>query len=898
MELGVQAADPMMAVDGQFNVRIARTAVAEGMKVESQSKQGLDFYKLADKASGMISVGFYYKNSIFYKSRKAWDKAREMMRSAPGNLGQVGRLETKPHFEEVNLTPELLVVGGGLAGMEAALVGAEAGVRVALVEAGPWLGGFHSFQGEKDLSLIVPLRQKLSGFGNLTVMTATTASMFYPDGLVVCVQSGSPDEPFAERTYLIRPKAVVFATGAMDRPLMFSNNDRPGVMLPQTAQRLIHLYALTPADRVILSGGDDYLYKVALDLVEHGVKVVGLADCRSSSGVATNLQPALEKLGVPVWTGSTVIEAKGKKNVTGAVVAKVGEKSGRELKCDGIIAASGRSPLLKLVAQAEAAIVYNPELGFHQASNLSRHFAAAGRMNGLQDPEAIRAEGRFAAASVLSTLGLKLTEVSQEAAEVLKRAPAIRPNPPQMRAVGENDRRFVCTGNDVTEKDIDQALAEGFSHLEMIKRYTTATMGAEQGALSQANFLDYLAFKVPEKMGAQKIYTPRPPLVGVSLGAMAAGHHDEAKVTPLHQVQISRGGQLVRTGLWSRVEHFGDAEGESLAVHQSAALVDVSTLGKFRIFGPDAEAWLNLINTKSVSGLKANRIRYMAACNEEGVVIDDGVAIKIAENDYYFTTSTARSAAVMSWYHRFKKPEWKAWLVNLTEAKAGMNLVGPKAREILSKLTTADVSNSALPFMGWVAADVAGAPIYIFRMGFLGELSYEIHCPASQGAYLWKHILEKGERYGLKQAGLETQLICRLEKGHILPGLDADGNTTMFESHFDWLWDESKGDCIGAPILRLLKNQPHKKQIIGFSLDGRSGLIDGNLVVKGMKRMGYITSVRYSPHLKQTIGLALVEPHEDFKAGARVALWLNGKEVEANCIKPPFFDPKGERMKI
>jgi sarcosine oxidase subunit alpha len=467
-----------------------------------------------------------------------------------------------------------------------------------------------------------------------------------------------------------------------------------------------------------------------------------------------------------------------------------------------------------------------------------------------------------------------------------------------MQAVGQNDRRFICLGNDVTEKEIDQALAEGFSHLEMIKRYTTATMGSEQGTLSQANFLNYLAFKIPEKFGTQKTYTPRPPLVGMSLGALAASYHDQPKVTPMHRVQISRGGQLVRTGPWSRIEHFGDAEAECLAVHQSAALLDVSTLGKFRIFGPDAEHWLNLINTNSVSRLVSNRIRYMAACNEEGVVIDDGIAIKLAENDYYFTTSTARSPSVMSWYHRFKKPEWKAWLVNLTEAKAGMNLVGPRAREILSNLTNANISNNTMPFMGWVSADVAGVPSYILRMGFLGELSYEIHCPASQGAYLWKAILDEGERYGLRQAGLETQLVCRLEKGHVLPGLDADGNTTIFESKFDSLWDESKEECVGATTLRLLKNQPHKKKIIGFTLDGRSGLTDGNLVVKDKKRIGYITSVRYSPHLKQTIGLALVEPHDDLLVGARVTLWLNGKELEAKCVKPPFFDPKGERMKI
>ncbi len=898
MDLGVQAADPAMEVDGRFNTRIARTLVADGMKVEPQFKRGVDLLKLADKASGAMQVGFYYKNASLYKSKTAWNKAREMMRNAPGNLGGIKPLKTRPRFEEVNLTPELVVIGGGLAGLEAALTGARSGVRVVLVEAEPWLGGFEAFQGPESLEPIAELKKRLAGFDNLTVLTSTTASMVYPDGVFVCIQACSPDESFLERAYLIRPKAAVFATGAMDRPLMFNHNDRPGVMLPQTAQRLVHLYGLKPAEEVVVAGGDDQIYKVALDMVESGVKVVGLADCRADGGPA-DIRSALIDRGVLVWEGETVIEAKGKKRVTGAIVGKVGDKSGRSVRCQGIIASSGRTPMFKLIAQTDAKIVYDADLGFHLAVDPPPGYATAGRLNGLEDREAIRAQGRLAAAEVLAAHGLKLETEIESAREILARAPALKPNPPQVRAAGANDRRFICFGNDVTEKDIDQALEEGFTHVEMIKRYTTATMGAEQGALSQANFLDYLAYKRPQDMGAQRINTPRPPLAGASMGVMAAGHHDQPKVTPMHEIQLAGGGKPLRTGPWLRIEHFGDAEAESLAVHNAAGLADVSTLGKFRIFGPDAEKWLNRVNTRSVTGLEPGRICYTAACNEEGVVIDDGVILKLGPDDYYFTTSTARGPATMEWYHRWQREEdWQAWLVNLTEAKAGMNLAGPNSREILAKLTEADVSNEALPFMHWIEVEVAGVPAYIMRMGFLGELSYEIHCPSNQGAYLWEKLLEAGRPLGLKPIGLEAQFICRLEKGHVLPGLDIDGNTTMFEAGFGWLWDRAKEETVGSPMLRLLDGQPFKNQVIGFSLDGRAGLIDGHLVVKGDRRLGYITSVRYSPLLDQTIGLALVEPDDDFKEGGEVALWLEGREVKARYVKPPFYDPRGERLKI
>jgi sarcosine oxidase subunit alpha len=806
-------------------------------------------------------------------------------------------LSRKDHFEAVNLTPEILVIGGGAAGMEAALQAASAGIRVVLVEAEPWLGGFLAFQKPID-TLPEDLARRIRAVENIALLTSTTATAYYPEGIVMCTQMCRPEEGFLERLYLIRPKALIVATGAMDRPLMFNNNDRPGILLPQTTQRLIHLYGVKPGETGLVAGGDDNIYRVASDLSSAGVKIIAVCDSRSRPS-SELLEGSLKREGIPVLHGWTLSQALGKREVSGAEIREINGTGTKNFKLDLIVASSGRTPMFKLLAITEGEMEYHPDLGFHLPNHLPKWCHAAGRVLGLESLPAIQAQGRLAAASALKYLGLDTHRQIDEAKEALAALPPINPNPGQIPAMDrKKDRRFICMGNDVTEKEIDTALAEGFDSTEMIKRYTTATMGSEQGAISQANFLDYLASAKPKQLGNQKLFTPRPPIVGIRLGVLGAGLHDLPRRPPLHSIEVKQGGIPIRTGPWIRIEHFGDPEGESLSVHQSAGLCDVSTLGKFRIFGPDATKLLNFINIRGVDRLENNRIHYSVACNEEGVIIDDGVILKQDENDYYITTTTARGPVVREWYLRWcREFNWKAWVVDITDARAGMNLTGPMSRKILSGLTSGDLSNDALPYMHWVEAEVAGVPSFLLRMGFMGELSYEIHPPSGYAEYLWQTILSAGKPLGLKPVGLETILLCRLEKGPALPGLDMDGNTTLFEGNYGWCLDTERKDMVGGPMLKLLKGHPYKNIVIGFELDGRVDLTDGDLVVENITRLGYVTSVRYSPILGKTIGLALVKPDPGLTPGGKITLQHNQKPVQARVVKPPFYDPIGERMK-
>ncbi|MBU0972206.1 MAG: (2Fe-2S)-binding protein, partial [Proteobacteria bacterium] len=568
------------------------------------------------------------------------------------------------------------------------------------------------------------------------------------------------------------------------------------------------------------------------------------------------------------------------------------------VKCDTIVASSGRYPRHKLLGQSGAKMVFDPEFNFHLPEQLPAACQAAGRVLGLEDHEAIKAQGKMAAAKALKHLGIDAESIVQEAAAILDKAPAVKAVPRQAIVTNDKKKTFVCYCNDVTESDVEFALAEGFENIETVKRYTTATMGMCQGGMCEANFAHVLAEKKQE-LKPRVLPTPRPPATSISLSNMASGHHDYPLLTPLHHVQIEKGAKMTRLGDWVRAEDFGDPEAESLAIHNAAGICDVSTIGKFRVHGPDAEKLINRIITRNVATLHGNKIMYHAVCNEEGILIDDGIVLKVGEHDYFLTTLTGRAPLTEEWFARWSRDEkWQAGVVNVTETLAGMTVAGPKSREILAQLTDADISNTGLPFMNWAQIEMAGVKVRIMRMGFEGELCLELNCPSSQAAFLWNRILEVGKPSGLRPFGFEAMNICRLEKGHVVPGLDTDGFTNLFEASFGWLLDRSKTETVGKPMLDLLEAQEFKQQVIAFSINGRSPIKDGSLVVDGPRRFGHITVVRYSPLLDKTIGMALVEPNENWRKGGTVKIWLENREIEAGFVKPPFYDPNGERMKI
>jgi sarcosine oxidase subunit alpha len=888
-----------MSVDGRMHVKTCQTAVRAGMVVEPHGNVELDLKALGGLFSRAMPTGFYYKS--FYKPVWLWKLIKEIFRAMPGNMAAVSPLGVKPEFDAVNLSPDVLVVGGGLAGMEAAIAAAEAGIRVVLAEADPHLGGFEAYQGEAGHRRVQESIRRLERFANVHVLTSTRVSAIYPDGVAICIQACDPavKQDFVERSYHVRAGATVVATGAGSMPMLFENNERPGVMLPEAAQRLVHFWGIKPGQKVLLAGGDDYLAKVGLELIEKGVELAGLVDYRAV-GLSESLRAKLAEQDVKIWSRHTLIGAKGVRRIKGATVAALDGSGAQEVACDTIVASSGRYAQHKLLGQIGAKMIYEPGLNFYLPEQLPPAYQAAGRLLGLEDPEAIRAQGRHAAARALKFLGMDIGATKSEEAAALAPRPAARTVylQPLVAEHRSKAKTFVCFCHDVSEENIEQAIEEGFDNVETCKRYTTATQGACQGGMCEANFAYLLAKKRPE-LGSRTLPTTRPPVSSMSLGAMAAGHHDHPQLSPLHHVQLQHGGVPMRLGAWIRMRDFGDDEAESLAVHHAAGICDVSMLGKFRVFGPDAEKLLNRVMTRKVEGLTGNKILYFATCNEEGVLVDDGVALKMGEHDYFVTTLAGRAPVAEEWFSRWCRDEsWQVNVVNLTDTRAGMNLAGPKSREILASLTASDMSDQAFPFLTWTRLQVAGVDVIAMRMGFVGELSFELMCPSSQAAFLWSRILEAGKPLGLMPFGLGALNICRLEKGHVVPGLDTDGFTNLFESSFGWMLNRNKSETVGKPMLDLYADQPLKEQVIAFSLPGRSAVPDGALVVDAERQLGRVTSVRYSPFLDKTIGLALVAPHDEWREGGKVHFWYEGgKQVVAEFAKPPFYDPSGERMK-
>ena len=591
MELGVHAADPMMTVDGRPNTRIARTPVRDGMTVEGQFKTGLDVYKLADMASSAMQVGFYYKNPAFYKSRPVWNKARDMMRTAPGNLGEIKPLAHGPGIDEATLTPDLLVIGGGLAGMEAALTGAAAGVRVVLVEAEPWLGGHQAFQGPDGREMTRPLADRVRSTDTITVLTRATAAMAYPDGLFVCIQGCGPEEPFLERSWLIRPRAVVFATGAMDRPLIFEHNDRPGILFPQTAQRLVHLYALAPGTRVLLAGGDAALYRTARDLLDAGgargrpgrqpapwrARALGQGGLRSRGAC----------LGRKRHPGSPGTEGSGRRDHHRAGRRAKNRFRGRH--CRRLRPARPCSSSLPRPAPGSSTIpgwactgsrTRRPGMPWPAASTAWRtRTPSAPRAGWPRRPGAgppgsgSETRGRRGSRSPGRSPGPAAQPVPEPGRH--GRRPAV--HMPGQRCHGKGYR--PGPGRGVQSPGNDQAVHH--------RGHGAGTRCPDPG---RSPGLPGLA--EPRGHGRPRDIHPAPAphrrLHGRP-GRRPPRHAPAGR--PLHEVQTARGGVTVRSGPWLRVNHFGDPEKESLAVHHAAALLDVSTLGKFRLFGPDAAQW-------------------------------------------------------------------------------------------------------------------------------------------------------------------------------------------------------------------------------------------------------------------------------------------------------------------
>jgi len=907
-----ECSNTCMEVDGIPNVRTENTLLADGMVVREQNVKGSadrDWLSFIDKLDWMMPAGFYYKT--MHRPASAWPVAMKQIRKAAG-LGVISAdYRMKGDFDEMFLKAEVTVIGGGAAGMRAALAAAGSGFRVVLLESRPHLGGCFDYRastcrdGRPLYERSRELARRVVQTAGIRVFTHCSVVGAYTDNLVTAFQVGGAGDAFTERYVEIRSEAVVVATGCIERPLIFENNERPGVMQVGCAHRLARQYGLLPGSAAVFSVGHDLGLEAAVDLFDLGLKIACVADIRED-GQDPQLAAALAERSIPFLKGWVAADTGGGKTVEKVVLTSVEGTAKRLFDCDLLVASAGLTPLTGPLVLAHAKMAYDDHTGYFLPAAMPEKTYAAGRITGVNDPASIEASGHLAGLKAAAAAGADLNGAVTDAEKALAGLPGPERGCKLVTAPVKGRKSFVCFDEDVTVKHIKQSVSMGFDVPELIKRFSAAGTGPGQGGIPGHN-LPLLVAKLTASVEKPVPTTVRPPLVPTFLATYAGYNHHMFKRTPLHHSQKAGGGIFRNVGVWQRARYFSrdfECREEILNVRTNVGMLDASTLGKFRIHGPDALKALQRVYVSDMSRAEDGRIKYSAMCNDDGCVIDDGVVVKLGKNDYYFTTSTARAGQTAEWirYHtRFDG--WDFHLVNLTDALGVINISGPNARKVLAKIVDADISNEAFPFAGYREFMIAGTIFArAMRLGFVGELSYELHVPSSYTQAIWDMLKEAGGEFNIRNFGMEAQNVLRMEKCHIILGQESEQRTNLLDLGLGFLWDRAKTDAktVGAAALRQAENDPGRLKLVGIRMEdnGRAAR-DGALIVDNTVR-GYVATMRKSFTTGEAVGMALVES-QLAGIGTRLEIFeddCKGVRLHASVVPMPFYDAEGKRMRM
>ena len=909
-----ESSNCLVEIDGQPNMRAATTPLRGGMAVKPQNVFGSaewDLWGMMDKLDWAMPAGFYYR--AFHKPYDMWPFFLNRIRQAAG-IGKLSPNWKGGSYDQLLLNAEVCILGGGPAGLSAALAASAYGLRVVLIEARPWLGGFYDWR-KREYAPGLPLHSRAAEMAaeadkveNLRIFRNTFVNGLWGDNLVTGFQIGRAQDAFEERYIEVRAESVVVATGCIERPLIFENNDRPGVMQVGCAHRLAMTYGILPGKSAVFSVGQDLGLEAALDLADLGMKIHAVADCRMD-GHEPALVDALAERGIPFLVGCAASRAEGDRGVTGVVLTSLDGIERKRFGCQLLVASAGMTPAAGPLAVTQAKMKYDRHTNFFLPEKMPARVHAAGRLLGYRDPTAIESSGRVAGLAAALDCRAPAEKAYREAADALAggRGPGKGSRLPIAPGIGAGNKSFICFDEDTTVKHIAQACQHGFDLPELAKRFTAIGTGPGQGGIPGHNLPLLLSLFRGEEVDEILPTNVRPPLVPTLMATYAGPGYDVFKQTPLHAAQARAGAVFRRVGPWKRARYFSDdlsSRREITAVHENVGLIDVSTLGKFRLFGPDAVQALQRIFVGDMTRIPQDRVKYAAMCNDDGCLIDDGVIVRPGENDYYFTTTTGRAGQTLEWFRYHTRYEnWTYHLVDLTDAYGTVNLAGPKARDLLGRLTDADLSHEAFPYLGFREITLAGrVPARVMRLGFVGELSYEIHVPASLTRFVWDLLLEAGQEFPVEPFGLEAQNVLRLEKGHILIGQDTEIRVTLHDLGLGFLWDRKKKEArtVGAPALRFTELQEDRLKLVGFRMENPEETPGEGAIIVDEAVRGHITSSRLSRVLGQSIGLALVDAPLAAE-GTELSIFeagMGGRRLRARVVSRPFYDPEGKRLRM
>ncbi len=904
-------ANTLVQVGEEPNVRADTRLIEDGLVVTPQNVFGsltFDFAGCIGWFSRFLPVGFYYKT--FYKPKGIWKVWEPIIRRMAG-LGKVDMQAQPQATDKVYRFADVAVIGAGPAGMNAALEAATNGAEVLLIEENPLLGGSLNYaRFGIDRSVEDQVRTRLTNevkkYPNIHVLTNAQCTGWFADNwlAIVC----------AQRLIKLRAKVIVAATGSLEQPAVFRNNDLPGIMLGSAAQRLIQLYGVSPGKRTVVLTANEDGYGVALDLVKAGVGIEMVIDMRPERNEISELVQTVINKNIEIIYGHTVYEAipeSGNRSIKAVLVDGIeaeGKVAGqpRTIPCDLLCISVGYTPVAQLLCHSGGRLVYDTNNAILIVDQLpsTTSAVAAGSLNSVFQLDAVLADGKKAGGTAAMLAGFDIHTV----ADVPQHPGPSGQNYPWPIFPHPKGKDFVDLDEDLQIKDIIDAVAEGYDDLELIKRYSTVVMGPSQGKQSALNNLRIATRAAANSLDDVTVTTQRPPFHPEPIQLLAGRSFQPVRRTAMHHRHLETGAQMVPAGLWMRPAYYGSPEQrkqlieqETMIIRNNVGLIDVSTLGKLDIRGADAAEFMDRIYTYAYKKQAINRSRYVLMTNETGAIIDDGVACRLGQNHFYVTATTGGVDNIYRSMLRWNA-EWQldVDIANVTSAYAGINLAGPKSREVLQKLTDSiDISAKEFAYMQVKTGDVAGIPARLLRVGFVGELAYEIHVPSSQGEAIWDALMQAGQSSNIQPCGIEAQRLLRLEKGHLIVGQDTDGLTMPQEAAMGWAIARKKPFFVGKRVIDIFESQLLRRKLVGFTLQQDSLLPEEcHLTVRGDEITGRVTSIDYSPTLKHAVGLAYVAPDQsDIDSQFEIKM-SDGQRITATVSAIPFYDPEGQRQEL
>jgi sarcosine oxidase subunit alpha len=915
------------------NTQATTIEIFEGLVARSQNRWpslAFDLMGINQLFSPLIPSGFYYKTFMWPES--SWMVYERFIRRAAG-MGAASRRGDPSRYERNHAFCDVLVVGAGPAGLGAALAAGRAGARVIVVESEPLLGGAlwrdeEVIDGVSAEAWLQQISAELKTIPNVRVMLRTTAFGYYDSNVVGAIERvtdhiARPESWLPrQRLHVIRAKRVVLATGAIERPLVFENNDRPGVMLAGAVRTYVKRFAVSPGQRAVVFTNNDDAYRTALSLHSAGISVRAIIDSRSAP--QGPLPREARRLGIECLTGHVVLRGHGKLRLDGIAVVHLNASGtqtigkARYIDCDLLAVSGGWSPTVHLHSQSGGKPVFDEALSAFVPGPSKQAESSAGASAGANTLSACLTSGCAAGTAAATAAGFNAAPLPIPSAS----APESTAMTPLWVVPGAKRMAFVDIQDDVTTADVALAHREGYESVEHLKRYTTLGMGTDQGKTSNMNGLAIIAALRGRSITQTGTTTFRPPFVPVAIGAFAGRetglHYQPVRRTPMHDWHVVQGAQMMEAGLWMRPRCYPQA-GENLRqayireaahVRSAVGLSDVSTLGKIDIQGPDAIELIERVYVNNWRSLARGRMRYGVMLREDGIAFDDGTTARLGEHHYVMTTTTANATKVLAHLEFLLQVVWpqlRAHVTSVTEQWATLALAGPRSRAVLARVIdggAATAANEGLPHLGVVSVRVAGVPCRVFRMTYSGELAYEIAAPADRALSVWEATLEEGRPDDIQPYGTEAMGALRIEKGHVA-GAELDGRTTAADLGLGGLVSNKK-DFIGRRLSQRAElRDPMRAQLVGLvPLDPNQRLRTGAQIVEILRptgitpMVGHVSSMTFSPILGHEIALGFVKGGRA-RIGQTVyaAFPLKNEVTAVRIVDSVFYDKEGARYR-